>query len=302
MSAESRSLPLPQRRASRQWEKARLQPGVMLLRRLRRSWTALAGLVMVLSVACLAIAAPFISPHDPNEQFAQRLAPPSAEFPLGTDGLGRDLLSRLLHGARPSMGASALATTLIVSLGVCLGVAAGYVGGLLDEIIMRVVDILLAFPSVLLALAVVGVLGPGLHNVVIAAASVWWADYARLTRALVLSVRAQPYLEAARAVGASAWRTVFYHVLPNILPPLIVLASMEMGGLVLVIAGLSFLGVGAQPPAPEWGAMLNQGRPYFQVAPQLMLCPGLMITFTVLGFSLLGDGLRDVLDPRHHGR
>jgi len=274
------------------------EPRPALSGRLWRSRTALAGLVIVLVVCFLALLAPVLSPHPPNEQYPQRLAPPSAEFPLGTDALGRDLLSRLLYGARPSVGVSFLALTLIVALGVSLGMWAGYVGGLVDDLIMRVVDLLLAFPSMLLALAVVGILGPGLVNILVAAASVWWADYARLTRGMVLDVRSQPYVEAAEAIGASRLRIATRHVLPNIAPPVIVLASLEMGGLILVIAGLSFLGVGAQPPEAEWGSMLNQGRPFFQVAPQLMLYPGAMITLTVLGFNLLGDGLRDVLDPR----
>ncbi|MGQ9554761.1 MAG: nickel transporter permease [Anaerolineae bacterium] len=266
--------------------------------RLWRNRTAMAGLTIVSAICLVALLAPVAAPHDPNEQYSERLAPSSAQFPLGTDSLGRDLLSRLLYGARISVGVSFLAAVLIVLLGVSLGTWAGYVGGLVDEIIMRLVDILLAFPGLLLALAIVGILGPGLVNVMVAVASVWWADYARLTRSIALEVRSQPYIEAAEAVGASPLRIAIHHIVPNIIPPVIVLASQEMGGLILAMAGLSFLGLGAQPPEAEWGSMLNQGRAFFQVVPQLMLYPGSMISLTVLGFNLLGDGLRDVLDPR----
>lgn len=258
------------------------------------------GLVLVIFVVVVALLAQVIAPHDPNTQYAgKRFAKPSLEFPLGTDALGRDTLSRLVYGARPSVGSAALATIFIALIGVTLGMIAGYAGGWADEVIMRVVEVLLALPSLLLALALVGVLGPSLQNVIFGAVLVWWAGYARLVRALVLEVRENPYVEAAVAVGVQTPRILLRHILPNIIGPVMVLASLEMGTLILIIAGLNFLGLGVQPPTAEWGAMLNQGRPYFELAPEQMLYPGLAITLTVLGFNLLGDGLRDVLDPRY---
>jgi peptide/nickel transport system permease protein len=272
-------------------------------RTFERFWhnpSAVPGLVLVLLVVSTAILADVIAPHDPNKQYAgMRFAPPGAEFPLGTDALGRDTLSRLVYGARPSVGSAALATILIACIGVTLGSIAGYIGGWTDDVIMRVVEVLLALPGLLLALALVGVLGPSLENVILGAVIVWWAGYARLVRALVLQIRERPYIQAAIAVGVQTPRIIVKHILPNILGPVIVLATLEMGTLILIIAGLNFLGLGVQPPTAEWGAMLNQGRPYFQLAPEQMLYPGLLITFTVLGFNLLGDGLRDVLDPRY---
>jgi peptide/nickel transport system permease protein len=272
-------------------------------RTLERFWhnrSAVPGLALVLLVVLGALLAQVIAPHDPNKQYAgKRFEPPSSEFPLGTDALGRDTLSRLVYGARPSVGSAALATLLIVVIGITLGSIAGYVGGWTDDVIMRVVEVLLAIPSLLLALALVGILGPSLENVILGAVFVWWAGYARLVRGLVLEIRERPYINAAIAVGVPTALILRRHILPNILGPVIVLASLEMGTLILIIAGLNFLGLGVQPPTAEWGAMLNQGRAYFQRMPEQMLYPGLLITVTVLGFNLLGDGLRDVLDPRY---
>lgn len=271
-----------------------------MLERFWRNRSAVPGLMLVLGIVLIALLANFIAPHDPNKQYAgKRFARPGLEFPLGTDALGRDMLSRLVYGARPSVGSAALATLMIAVIGVTLGSIAGYMGGWTDDIIMRVVEILLALPSLLLALALVGILGPSLENVILGAVLVWWAGYARLVRGLVLEIRERPYVEAAIAVGVQTPRIIRRHILPNIMGPVLVLATLEMGTLILIIAGLNFLGLGVQPPTAEWGAMLNQGRPYFQLVPEQMLYPGLMITFTVLGFNLLGDGLRDVLDPRY---
>lgn len=285
---------------------ANAQPPAPSLRTQRFLWrfwrnqSAVAGLIIVVIVASLALFAPVIAPHDPAEQFAgKKFAKPGAQFPLGADALGRDMLSRLVYGAQPSVGSAALATILITCIGITLGAWAGYSGGWIDDIIMRVVDTLLAIPSLLLALAVVGILGPGLLNIILGAVSIWWAGYARLVRGLVLEARERPFVEAAVSIGVGTPRIIFRHILPNIIAPVIVLASLEMGTLILIIAGLNFLGLGVQPPTAEWGAMLNQGRSYFQLAPEQMLYPGLMITITVLGFNLLGDGLRDVLDPRY---
>ena len=270
-----------------------------LLRRCRQDRTVVAGALIVGLVAAAAIAAPFVAPHDPAAVDARAiLAPPSSAHWLGTDNLGRDIFSRLVYGARWSLGAAAAAAAAIVLVGITVGVISGYVGGLVDDVAMRIVDVLLAFPSLVLALAIVGTLGPSLQNVLIGMVAVWWVDYARVMRGLTLGVRGREYVTAAHCAGASAGHVMLRHVLPNVVPSVLVLATLELGGLILAISGLSFLGLGAQPPTPEWGTMLNDGRPFFQRAPQLMLYPGLAITLVVVGCNLLGDGLRDVLDPR----
>lgn len=271
-----------------------------LLRRMRQNRVAMIGLLIVTVMVSIGVFGPLIAPYDPNAQFkGSRLESPGKGFLLGTDNLGRDLLSRLLHGARLSIGMAALATIFIVTIAVSIGALAGYVGGLVDDLAMRVADVLLAFPGLILALAIVGILGPSLVNVIISLALVVWAGYARLVRGLVLEVREKPFVEAAIAIGASRTRILLRHIIPNVISPVIVLVSLEMGTLILAIAGLNFLGLGVQPPTAEWGAMLNQGRLFFQSEPQLMIYPGIMISVTVLGFNLLGDGLRDVLDPRY---
>ena len=272
------------------------RPGV--LRSLLANRTGVVGLAIVLTAALVALAAPVLAPDDPTRVDAlRRLAPPSAAMPLGADNLGRDIASRLIWGARLSLGTAGLAAMLILTIGVGLGMLAGFYGGLLDDLLMRVVDVLLAFPALILALAIAGVLGPSITSVMIGIVSVAWADYARVMRGQVLAARERQYVEAARATGVRDARILTRHLLPNVLPPIVVLASLEMGGLILAISGLSFLGLGAQPPTPEWGAMLNDGRAFIAAAPQLMVYPGLAISIVVVGFNLLGDGLRDVLDP-----
>jgi len=254
--------------------------------------------VIVVTVALIALLAPILAPDDPARIDAvRRLAPPSGETLLGTDNLGRDILSRLIWGARLSLGTAGLAAVLILTIGVGLGMIAGFYGGLLDDLLMRVVDVLLAFPALILALAIAGMLGPSITSVMIGVIAVAWADYARVMRGQVLAARERQYVEAARATGVRNGRILVRHMLPNVLPPILVLASLEMGGLILAISGLSFLGLGAQPPTPEWGAMLNDGRAFIGAAPQLMLFPGLAISIVVVGFNLLGDGLRDAFDP-----
>jgi peptide/nickel transport system permease protein len=268
------------------------------VRRLLRDRSAVAGLIILSLLAIAAVAAPVLAPYSPIEpHYESALQGPSREFLLGTDGLGRDELSRLLFGARISLASVTLAAVAITLLGVAIGLVSGFNGGVVDGGIQRVIDVLLAFPSLVLALAIVGVLGPSIRSVLIAVVAVHWVSYARLVRGMVLSARNQPYVESAVALGARSWRLMFREILPNVVPPVVILATLEMGGLLLSISALSFLGLGAQPPTPEWGTMLNQARPYFQSHPYLMIAPGIAITLTVLAFNLLGDGLRDALDP-----
>lgn len=271
----------------------------LFIRRLARDPLALSGMTLVVAFIVVALAAPLIAPHDPtavNE--LDILRDPSLEYPLGTDNLGRDVLSRVIHGARWSLGSMVAAGFLTVSIGIALGAVAGYYGGVVDGVIMRIADIVLAVPGLILALAISGMLGPGLVSVLIGIVSAWWAEYARITRGLVLGIRERRFVEAARGLGIPRRWILVRHILPNALPPVVVLATLEMGELLLAIAALNFLGLGVQPPFPEWGAMLNEGRRFLFVAPRLMIFPGLAISFVVMGFNLMGDGLRDVLDPR----
>lgn len=273
-------------------------------RRAARGQQLLIWLCATVLVALLlaAVAAPALAPHDPLAiNLSQSLASPSRAHLLGTDHLGRDLLSRLLYAARGSLGA-ALATVLISSAtGLLVGTVAGYFGGWVDEIAMRLVDILLALPSFVLALVLAGILGPGLANVVLAMVLVRWASPARVVRSLVLALREQDFVTAARALGASDARIMARHLLPNVLGPMVVLATLSLGNTILALAGLSFVGLGMQIPHPEWGAMLNQARPFIQTAPRLMIVPGVAIALSVFAANVLGDAWRDRLDPRHTG-
>lgn len=272
--------------------------GSPILARLSRDATARFGLVIVIVFLAMAVFGPALAPRDPLEVTADRLLGPSFRHPLGTDGLGRDLLSRLLVGARLSVGSAVAASALVTTIGVALGAVSGFCGGLVDKVLMRLVDLLLAIPGLILALAVAGLFRPGLPAVMLGLVSVWWAGYARIVRGLVLSIREQPFVEAARSLGASEARILARHVLPGVISPVVVLATLEIGQLLLAFSGLTFLGLGALPPTPEWGAMLNEARTYFLSDPQLVLVPGLAISLAVLGFNLLGDGIRDALDPR----
>lgn len=268
-------------------------------RPLLRDRTALVGLVVLTLLAIVAVLAPLLAPHDPaGADVARKLAPPSTEFPLGTDDLGRDVLSRLLFGARLSLGTTLLAAIGIAVTGLVLGTIAGFFGGVVDAVISRVIDILLAFPGLLLALALTGVLGPNLRNLMISVVIVSWAGYARVVRSAVLAERERPYIDAAQATGATRRRIVLRHLLPNIVAPIIVLTTLDMAAILLGISALSFLGLGVQPPTAEWGAMLADARPYLSRAPNLMLFPGTAIFVTALACNLVGDGLRDALDPK----
>jgi peptide/nickel transport system permease protein len=269
-----------------------------LARELVANRTALVGLIILVVVFALALLAPVIAPYDPNAQDVyNQFKGPSLHHLLGTDQLGRDEFSRILFGARVSLFTTAGVGVAILVIGVLVGTISGFVGGFLDGLIMRVVDVLLAFPSLLLALAVAGTLGPGLLHLAIAMTVVWWVDYARLVRGLVLEVKERPFIESARALGVPNRRIALRHIVPNIASPVIVLATLQTARLLLALAALSFLGLGVAPPTAEWGAMLNDGKDFLATAPQLMLYPGLAITIAALGFNLLGDGLRDVLDP-----
>ena len=260
---------------------------------------AATGLVIILVLTLAAVFAPFLAPHDPTVINPLRsLEGSSGEHLLGTDELGRDVFSRLLMGARWSLGIAALATVCVMFVGTMIGLVAGYLGGWVDAVVMRVVDALLALPSLVLYLAIIGTLGPGIRNVFIALVAISWASYARVMRGLVLSVRERAFVRASRSLGASNSRLMVRHILPNVISPIVVLATLQLGGTILALAALGFFGLGAQPPTPEWGTMINQGRLFLQTNPGLMVYPGIAISLAVLGFNLMGDGLRDVLDPQ----
>jgi peptide/nickel transport system permease protein len=268
-------------------------------RRFRKSRTATIGFAILLVLLFLAIAAPWIAPNDPfHQDSAERLSPPRAKHLLGTDHLGRDILSRLIYGTRYSFVVGIVSVAIGLCVGSLMGFVAGFYGRWLDGVLTRCMDVLLAFPGILLALAVVAALGPGLVNVMIAV-GVWSVPiYGRIARGAALALKHQEFVQAVRALGANNLRVLAQHILPNSVPPLLVLSSLHVASAILWAAALSFLGLGAQPPTPEWGAMLNDGRQYIQVAPHVATFPGLAIMITVLSFNFLGDGLRDALDPR----
>lgn len=260
---------------------------------------SLLGLLLTLTPALAGLLAPWLPLPDPTAiSLSDRLMGWSADHPLGTDHLGRDTLSRIVFGARTTLIASVLTLALTMSIALVVGMFSGYYGGWADTMLSGLIDLILAFPALILAIAIAGTLGPGLFNVLLAGGLVWWAGNARIIRGTTLAARQAEYVAAARAMGASDLRIIARHIAPNILGPFIVIASLDMGWIILGIAGLNFLGLGSQPPTPEWGAMLNEARPHLQSAPRLMLLPGLAIFLAALGFNLLGDGLRDVLDPR----
>ena len=247
----------------------------------------------------MALLAPVLAPYDPLAQdLYQRLQPPSTDHWFGTDDFGRDILSRIVYGSRISLRIGLIAISLALTGGTLFGLVAGYRGGMVDMLIMRSMDLILAFPSILLAIAIVAVIGPGIENAILAVSIVLVPQVARLVRSSVLTVREATYVEAARALGATESRLLFYSILPNCTAPLIVQTTLGMGTAILDAAGLSFLGLGAQPPVPEWGAMLSGGRELLLRAPWVMTFPGLAIFAVVLGLNLFGDGLRDALDPK----
>lgn len=268
-------------------------------RKLLRNRSAIAGLVIVLFSVVIALLAPFLAPYDPEKaNLEEIILPPSAAHPMGTDELGRDILSRIIFGARISLTLGVVSVGVGLGGGVPLGTFGAYWGGWIDLIVMRLVDVLLSFPAILLAIVVVSILGPGLHNAMIAVGVSQLPMYARLARGVVLSVKESDYIEATRALGAGDMRIIFQHLIPNSIAPIIVQATLNIASAILSAAALGFLGLGAQPPTPEWGTMLSKGRLYLRVAPHVTTFPGLAIVLIVLGFNLFGDGLRDALDPR----
>jgi peptide/nickel transport system permease protein len=290
-TSQSRTL-VPERPAQR-------TGAIAFLRLLFSNRQAQIGGIIILTLILAAVLAPLITSFDPFETRAGNpLTPPNRDHLFGTDDLGRDLFSRVIYGARITLRIGIIIVAIEVGIGVLVGLVAGYYGGWVDSFLMRVTDIALAFPGFVLALAIISILGPGLTNAMIAVGISSWPFLARVVRASVLSVRETEYVTAARVLGARGGHVMVRAVLPNVLAPIIVLASLEFPAAVLYAAALSFLGLGAQPPSPEWGTLLVDGRTYIRTAPYLVNIPGAAIFFVVLGFNLLGNALRDVLDPR----
>lgn len=268
-----------------------------------RSWSGRFGLAVAGTLLFLALFAPWLAPYPETAiDLRAELQPPSDAHVFGAGENGIDVLTHVIYGARVSLFVSFFTVLLSAAVGVTLGLISGYVGGILDEVIMRVVDVLLAFPGILLAIFITAVLGPSLSNVVFALAVTGWTGYARLVRAQVLSLRERDYVQAARAMGAGNFRILFLHLLPNALGPILVQATFAFPGAILAEASLSFLGLGAPPGTPSWGALVDQGTQYLLVAPHVALFPGLALAIVVLGFNFLGDAVRDALDPRRVGR
>jgi len=264
-----------------------------------RTPSAVIGLTLISLLLLVALLANFIASQGSDDQNLRKsLDAPSSEFPLGADEFGRDLLSRIIYGSRISLEVSILVTSISALTGVTLGALSGYYGGILDTIVQGAVDISWAFPTILLAIFLVAILGPGLVSVMISVGLGYWGGFSRVVRGQVLSLREREFVIASRALGADNFRIMFRHILPNCIAPVIVMATLMMADAILIEATLSFLGMGAQPPIPSWGSILAGGRAYLRLAPWVMIYPGLTIMLTVLGFNLLGDGLRDVLDPR----
>jgi peptide/nickel transport system permease protein len=268
-------------------------------RRLKRNRAATVGGMIVVLFVIIALLAPFISPYPPNEgDLAKRLKPPTRQHLLGTDALGRDLLSRVIYGARISLQIQVVAVMIALLIGTFLGMVGGYYGGKLDHLIMRLMDILLAFPGIFLAISIIAVLGTGLTNLMLAAGIYSVPQFARIVRGSVLTLKEKEFIEAARAVGENDFNILFRYLLPNSIAPIIIQTTLRMATVLLTASGLSFLGLGVQPPTPEWGAMLSNARAYLITAPHVATVPGLAIMLVVMGFNLFGDGLRDSLDPR----
>lgn len=295
MTDIARPLPLATRPASR-------SPALALLRAITRHRLAAAGLVIIALLCLLAIFAPLLAPYSPYEQDLYHvLSPPSAIHWLGTDNLGRDLFSRLLYGARVSLFVGIVSAFISAVIGVAIGLVSGFRGGVVDAVIMRITDAFLCFPPLVFILAMTAALGPGLHNVMLSFALFGWTAFARITRGQVLLVRELPFIEAARSAGVPSRRIMVRHILPNIVAPVLVAFTIAIGAAILVESGVSFLGLGVQPPTASWGKELRAGFNYLEAAPLFSIAPGLMITLAIVSFNFLGDGLRDALDPRLRG-
>ncbi|NNG02000.1 MAG: ABC transporter permease [Desulfobacteraceae bacterium] len=265
----------------------------------RRTHLAMVGSIMILGFILLAIFAPVFTSYDPIAQdLDNRLLPPSTEHFFGTDQYGRDVYSRVLHGARIEVWIIFVVSVISIFIGVVIGILSGFFGGIVDEVLMRITDMFMAFPRLVLAMAFTAALGPNLTNTIIAIGLVDWTIYARLARAEAIKVKSQPYIEAIRAVGAGRVRIMAFHVLPMSISPVLVQLTLRMGTIILTAAGLGFLGLGAQPPTPEWGAIVSDGRTFFLDQWWITTFPGLAIAVVVLGFNFLGDGIRDILDPK----
>lgn len=260
----------------------------------RNQKTVLVCSVILSLIFLITLLAPWISPHDPVQvNLALKLQPPSWDYPLGTDQLGRCNLSRLLHGARISLGCASLIFVSSLGIGLLVGTFSGYKGGIVDAVLMRFCEGVMAFPNLVLIIGIVGILGPGLIQVVLAVMLVQWVYYARMFRGMVLSLKERNFIAAARISGSSQWQIIRRHLIPNVLPPIIVMGTLEIGWAIMDISALSFLGLGIQPPAPEWGSMIHDGRAYIRSNPELMLYPGLLILLVVISFNLLGEALSD---------
>lgn len=260
---------------------------------------AMIGTILVAFFIVIAIFAPAIAPYDPIEiNISRSLLPPSSDHIFGTDQFGRDIFSRVVYGARIEVGIILLVTVINGTIGVAVGITAGYFGGIIDDVLMRITDVFLSFPNLILAMALSAMLGRGVFNAIIAISLVGWTVIARLARAEAMKIKSLPYIEAIRALGASNTRILLLHVLPMCMSPVLVQLSLRMGSIILTAAGLGFLGLGAQPPTPEWGAIVSDGRSYLVQQWWISTFPGLFIALVVLGFNLLGDGIRDIMDPR----
>lgn len=281
-------------------ETARRSEWSQAWRRFRANRIAVGGLVVILLLALMAIFAPFISPYDPIDEIfrGMRGGSPTLAHPFGYDHLGRDLLSRVIFGTRVALLVGLLATGIAVTLGVVIGAVAGYLGSWEDTLISRVIDTLMAFPIIALLVVLAAVLGPSLVTTVVVIGMTGWARFARVVRADIMSLKATDFVTAARAVGVRDWRIIWRHLLPNVMGPIIVLATLGIGGIIILESALSFLGLGIRPPNPSWGGTLSDGRAFILRYPHIAFFPGLMIVITVLAFNFLGDGLRDALDPR----
>ena len=278
-------------------------PTQKAIRRFMKQPLGMIGLAVLVVEIAIALLAPQIASYPPVEQrLSDKLKPPSWDHLMGVDHLGRDVFSRVIYGTRNTLGSSILALAILSLIGLVVGGIAGYAGGVIDSVLMRITDGLLSFPYLVLALGLAAAFTPNLYTVVLAVSVTWWGHYARVIRGMVMSGREAVYVEASRAVGAGHSRILTRHVLPNIMAPVLVLSSLDLGLVVLAVAALSYLGLGIQPPAPEWGMMLNESRLFMFIAPHIMIFPGLMIFVTVLAANLLGDALRDAFDPRQQIR